>query len=390
MDRLVVGHGGVAICGDCARLAAELSAETEAESPGDLLLTDIGTLVTNDPRRDGLLGLVEHAAVAIRQGHVTWVGPEDDLPARYREFPEVVCDGRTVAPGFVDAHRHLECRPEDDLETTTERVVASVGSALEQGVTTVELQSWRAPGAEEEITMLSALQAAGGALPTDIVPAMAAGIDPLDRGGDYRTMIVDVVIPTAARIAPYLDVVVGASFSGADAGVVIEAGRGHGMRPRVHVDGPDALSVALDVRAVSVEGMAGLEEAGSVVSEAGMVVVSVPVVAWTNGRRDPAAALWSAGAVVALGTGCREGSVPTMPMALAIAVHHGRLTPDQAMWSATRGGALAMEEPEKGIVRPGSSADLVLLEAEDIADIVAEPGRDPVHRVIKDGSPVVR
>ncbi|MGA7271330.1 MAG: amidohydrolase family protein, partial [Acidimicrobiia bacterium] len=58
---------------------------------------------------------------------------------------------------------------------------------------------------------------------------------------------------------------------------------------------------------------------------------------------------------------------------------------ERALWSATRGGALAVEEPEKGVVSPGSVADLVVLDAETAADIVAVPGRDPVVRVVKDG-----
>ena len=59
-----------------------------ARPPGDLLLTGIGELVTNDPRRSGQLGLVEQAAVAVRHGKVAWVGLEPDLPARYRELPD--------------------------------------------------------------------------------------------------------------------------------------------------------------------------------------------------------------------------------------------------------------------------------------------------------------
>lgn len=388
MDRLVVGHGGVAICRDCARLAVELSNEDDVQWAGDLLLTDIGLLVTNDGRRDGLLGMVADAAVAVRHGRITWVGAEADLPARYRDLPAIGCDARTVVPGFVDAHRHVDSIPGEDLDTATERVVASVGAALEQGVTTVEARSWRASAAEEEITVLSALQAAGGALPADIVAAMGAGIDPLGRGTEYLRLVTDIVIPAAATVAPYLDVVVGSAWSDEEATAVVGAGRRHGMRPRVHVDGPEALAVALDTRAVSVEGMTGMEEAAAAVSEAGVVAVSVPVSSWTGGRSDAGSALWDAGAVVALGTGCGDGGVPTMPLAMAIAVHHGGVTPDQALWSATRGGALALEEPEKGTVRLGAVADLVVLEVETASELVAEPGRDPVHRVIKDGSPV--
>ena len=73
----------------------------------DLLLTGIGQLVTNDPEREGLLGLIADAAVAMKAGRVAWVGPEADVLREFREYPELDCAGRAALPGFVDAHTHL-------------------------------------------------------------------------------------------------------------------------------------------------------------------------------------------------------------------------------------------------------------------------------------------
>ena len=41
---------------------------------GSVGLTNIGQLVTNDPARGGLLGLVGDAAIVIESGEVAWVG----------------------------------------------------------------------------------------------------------------------------------------------------------------------------------------------------------------------------------------------------------------------------------------------------------------------------
>lgn len=387
MDRLVEGHGGVAICGDCARIAAELTAEPEPGT-GDLLVTGIGTLVTNDTRYGGLLGEVPGAALAVRNGRVTWVGRERALPDRYRELPEVDCGGRMVVPGFVDAHRHFPASAGTDLTSYTEAAADQLGRLLEQGATTVELRSFGAPDPETEVTVLSAIAAASEMLPCDVVAAVVVGTDPPPRGRGYQTMLETLLLPTVASIASYVDVVVGGPLDRDAAKSVIVTGRRHGLRPRVHVSDFEALEVGLEGGAVSVDGLWGVDGSTAPLAETGIVAVSVPAASWMGSMVEPAAALWEAGAIVALGSGCSEGAVPTIPMAMAVAVHDGGMRPEAALWAATRGGALALEEPQKGMLGLGATADLVVLDAETPADIVAEPGRDPVHRVVKDGSPL--
>lgn len=48
------------------------------------------------------------SAVAVRGGVITWVGREEESGRKPRRAERVVdCEGRTLVPGFVDAHMHL-------------------------------------------------------------------------------------------------------------------------------------------------------------------------------------------------------------------------------------------------------------------------------------------
>ena len=68
------------------------------------LIHHIGELVTNDPARDGLLGIVEDAALVIEGSTIAWVGASADAPQADEAYD---AGGRAVLPGFVDSHSHL-------------------------------------------------------------------------------------------------------------------------------------------------------------------------------------------------------------------------------------------------------------------------------------------
>ena len=72
------------------------------------VLRNIGRLLTCRPGGGQAEVLpVEGAALAFRDGRVTWVGRERDLPAREDDGERWDAQGRLVMPGLVDAHTHL-------------------------------------------------------------------------------------------------------------------------------------------------------------------------------------------------------------------------------------------------------------------------------------------
>src|SRR6185503_17850826 len=75
--------------------------------------------------------------------------------------------------------------------------------------------------------------------------------------------------------------------------------------------------------------------------------------------------LIDAGVTVALASDCNPGSSFTSSMAfcIAVAVRDMGMTPAEALWAATAGGAAALRRTDVGRLAVGTRADLAVLEA---------------------------
>jgi imidazolonepropionase len=52
-------------------------------------------------------GLVEHGALAIREGDIIWLGPESEMPTSMSVWPQEDLGGRLVTPALIDCHTHI-------------------------------------------------------------------------------------------------------------------------------------------------------------------------------------------------------------------------------------------------------------------------------------------
>jgi len=70
-----------------------------------LAITNIGSLVTNDPSLgSGTLGELENASLVIEDGKIAWVGNSGSAPSTDQVID---AQGMGVIPGFVDSHAHM-------------------------------------------------------------------------------------------------------------------------------------------------------------------------------------------------------------------------------------------------------------------------------------------
>ena len=97
--------------------------------------------------------------------------------------------------------------------------------------------------------------------------------------------------------------------------------------------------------------------------------------------------LLDSGVTVALATDCNPGTSYTtsMPFVIALAVREMHMTPDEALFAATAGGARALRREEIGALTPGSRGDLVVLNAPTAAHLAYRPGVALVATVVRAG-----
>jgi imidazolonepropionase len=223
------------------------------------------------------------------------------------------------------------------------------------------------------------------------VPPEFAG----DQDG-YIDYVISVLMPECAPLARFCDVFCDEGvFTVEQARRVLLAGKDHGLLPRLHANQlarSGGVQLAVEVGATSADHLDHLaDEDIALLADAGTVAVLLPGVSFS--LRLPQARgrdLWDAGVPVALATDCNPGTayIETMPFVIALACREMGLSPEQAVWSATRGGALALGLEDRGQLVPGALGDLAVLCHPSYVHLAYRPDSTAVSGVVKRGIPV--
>ena len=357
---------------------------------------------------------IENAAIAWMDDKIEWVGKEAEIPEKYRSGMSFDAGGNMVVPGLVDCHTHLcfggwradefEMRiqgqsyldiakagggilstvkatrtaSEDELY---EKAYGLLKKIQQQGVTAIECKSGYGLSLEDELKQLRVYKRLKEETPLHIVTTfLGAHTFPPEfkenREG-YIELIINEMIPAVAEenLAEFCDIFVEESaFTIEEARTIFEAGKKHGLIPKLHADqlsSGGGAELAAEVGAVSADHLEQISNEGiRQMAEKGVVGVTLPLASlYTQQPYLNCRPLVEGGVKVALATDFNPGSAPTfdLPLAMMLTCNHGRLTPAEVLKGTTIYAAKAINRNQTlGSIEPGKSADFLVINAENV------------------------
>lgn len=387
-----------------------------------VLYTDISSLVTNDQGLElGLLGELKDAALIVENGHISWLGSAKEAPDADQK---VSLEGSSVIPGFVDSHAHLvfagnraeefaarmngENYTAGGIRNTVSATRSASDEELDENIATLAMEMYRSG-----ITTFETKSGYGlnvfdetrsvrlAAQHTEDVTYLGAHVIPEEYAGrtdEYVQLVCGEMLESCAPYSKWIDVFceIGA-FDYDQAKVILQAGIANDLQPRIHANqlsASRAVELAVELDCASADHLSHLTDKDiDLLSNSNTVATLLPGAEFSTRSEYPdASRLFAAGITVALATDCNPGSsfTTSMPFCIALAVREMKFTVEQAIWSATMGGARALRRDDVGQLAVGKSADFVVLNAPSYLHLAYRPGVDLISETVIAGTSIYR
>ncbi len=372
----------------------------------DILFTDVHLACMTEG--DSPYGIIENAALAVKDGQIVWLGKLVDVPVGSEPMITRHLGGAWITPGLIDCHTHMifggnraedfEMRlqgtsysditksgggihstvnatrkaSEDDLFVQAYQFVEE---AQQQGITTLEIKSGYGLNLEDEIKMLRVAKRIGESLDIDITTTcMAAHTIPAeysDKPDAYVDIIINDIIPTVAKenLATAVDAFMETiAFTAKQTSRIFDAAKENGLAIKLHADqlsNTKGASLAAKYNALSADHLEHTTLPGvKAMAEAGTVAVLLPGAFYNlhETKIPPIAALRKQGVPMALASDFNPGSSPCNSLQLML--HMGctlyGLTPEEALAGVTRNAAKALGFNDRGTLEAGKKAHLAM------------------------------
>jgi len=383
------------------------------------------------------LRIIRNGGLAIKNGRIIAVGKTSKIKQNFQSSTILDAKGKVVMPGLVDAHTHLvfagsreiefEMRIEGasyieilkkgggilrtvmetrkaSVETLVEIGLKTLNTMLKHGTTTVEAKSGYGLSTEHEVKILEVIKRLSKKHPMNLVSTfMGAHAFPPEYAENperYVRLITEEMIPivTERNLAQFCDVFCEEGvFSISQSKRILETAKGYGLKLKVHADELSCLGgaeLAAEVSAVSAEHLIYASEAGiEALARAGVVAVLLPAASFALmiNRYAEARKMIAKGVPIALGTDFNPSCwTENMQLVMALACRNMRLSPAEAIMSATINAAHALNRADDiGSLEVGKRADIIVLDVPDYRFLGYRFGVNLIDSVIKDGRVVV-
>ncbi len=406
----------------------------------DILITHIHKLVQVREQAQGvvsgsamsILPELENAYLVISKGVITDFGLMDNLPTTIKATTTLNASGRLVLPSFVDSHTHLvfaETREEEfvmklkgatyqeiaasgggilnsarKLQQATEdelfeKALTRVAEIISTGTGAVEIKSGYGLTTKDELKMLRVARRLGEQTPLTVkTTLLGAHAVPQEKSKEhYIEEVINEMIPAAAaqKLADYIDVFCESGFfSPAETERIVEAGKQHGLIPRLHANQlgrSGGVQVGVKTKAISVDHLEniGAEEIETLKGSSTMPV-SLPGAAFFLGLPfTPVRQLIDAGLPVGIATDYNPGSAPggSMPFNISLACIKMRMLPEEAINASTINTAYTMGLLRSlGTITKGKVANVFITKPmRSVAAIPYGYSTNPVSQAILNG-----
>jgi imidazolonepropionase len=405
-----------------------------------LLVTNIGMLATpkgsaaQRGEAQGKIDILKDAWLLIEDGRVSARGVGKAPEASEAETLDA--KGRLVTPGLVDAHTHLifgGWRQNElglklhgasyldilacgggILSTVTatrgateqelfDKAKDALDEMLRLGVTTVEAKSGYGLETEAELKQLRVIRRLAQEHPMDVAATfLGAHAVPREYKDDregYIRLLCEEMIPAVAeqKLARFCDVFCETGvFSAEESRVILEAGKKHGLIPKIHADEIDPIGgsqLTEKVGAISAEHLIVCPPEGiAAMAKAGTVACCLPATSFYLGSTfAPAREMINAGVAVAMASDFNPGSCPSLNLQFVINLGclKYKLTPEEVLTAVTLNAAAAIGMADTvGSLEPGKQGDLVVWNAPDLDYVCYRMGSNLAGTVVKKGEPV--
>jgi imidazolonepropionase len=398
----------------------------------DILIKNSNELITlkgpNKPRikkEMSDLSIINNCSLAIKEGIIVETGKN----LKYKAKKTIDASGKVVMPGFVDPHTHLvfagsrefeldwklqglsymdilkkgggifytvnETRKAKDTDLLKQARIR-LDNMLQYGTTTCEAKSGYGLDIETESRILKTTKKLNDNHSIDIIPTFlgAHAVPKEHKTEEYVDIVINEMLPKTKGLAKFCDVFCERGvFTPTQSKRVLEAGRKHGLIPKIHADeivDTGGASLAAEIGAVSADHLLMSNDNGlKQMAKKGVIGVMLPGTPFSLMMKDYALArkIIDLGVPVALATDLNPNCwVENMQFIIQLACLNMRMTPAEAICASTFNAACSIGLNDIiGSLEKGKQADVIILDIPNHKFLPYHYGINLVETVVKKG-----